>query len=148
MSVYKKLNWAPGELLSSTKLNDMVGNDDWLFQNQINGYYDVLGLVRDSGLTVRTGYAKGIATQADGYGLDVYYSRPFLPGVRPVIASSLAFGANSAMFIVHAIRGLDGQAIPDHRGFQIWCSQIRNSGAPTKFVGDQYWSYIAIGTSG
>lgn len=148
MSVYKRLNWAPGELLSSTKLNDMIANADYLFQNQINGYYDVLGLVRDSGLTIRAGYAKGLTTEAGGYGLDVYYSRPFLPGVRPVVLANLCFGHGDAMKIIFAIQGLNGSAIPDHTGFQIWTTQFRDAGGPTKFTPGQYFSYIAIGNSG
>lgn len=148
MSVYKKLNWAPAELVSSSKLNDMIGNSDWLYQNQINGYYDVLGLVRDSGLTIRTGYVKGIATENSGYGLNVYYSRPFLPGVRPVVVTTMAFGTDAAMSIIHSIQGLNGSAIPDHTGFSIWTAQIRPAGAPTKFKGSQYFGYLALGTSG
>lgn len=139
--VYKRLNWAK-EPVSSQKLNDMVGNDDFLFEKMITGYYNVAGIVRDSGLEIRTGFVKGIATQANSFWASHYYPKPFLPGARPVILCAVA--SASAMLYVLGTRGLDGRAIADHRGFLCHFSQLRPAGHPTKFYGEQWAAYVAI----
>jgi hypothetical protein len=140
--VYKRIQWGY-EGIDEGKLNDMIGNDDWLYTNMITGYYDTLGIVRDSGLEMRVGHVKGIATEAASFFSSLYYSRPFLPGSRPVVNVSVASGA--AMLYVLGTRGLDNRAIPDHRGFLCHFSQLRPAGSPTKFKGEQYAAYTAIG---
>lgn len=139
--VYKRLQWGY-EGVDTDKLNDMVGNDDWLYQNMVTAYYDVLGVVRDSGLEMRVGHVKGIATEAISFFASLYYSRPFLPGARPVVTTSVASG--SAMLYITGTRGLDNRAIPDHRGFLCHFSQLRPAGSPTKFYGEQYAAYVAM----
>lgn len=143
---YKRLNWGQKDLILSSKLNDMVGNDDWLFQNMLRGYYDVLGVVRDSGLEMRTGYVKGIATENVSFFAEHYYSRPFLPGTRPTVVTGVVSAA--AMRYILGVKGLDNRAIPDHRGFMMHFSQFRDAGGPTKFAGEQYAGFISIAPSG
>jgi hypothetical protein len=128
--------------VDTNKLNDMVANDDWLFQNMVTAYYDVLGVVRDSGLEMRVGHVKGIATEAGSFFASCYYSRPFLPGARPVVVPGVS--SATAMLYILGTRGLDNRAIPDHRGFLCHFSQLRPTGAPTKFFGEQYAAYFSI----
>lgn len=139
--VFKRIQWGL-EPVSFDKLNDMVGNDDWLYQNMIQGYYDVLGVVRDSGLEMRIGHVKGIATDAASFFASNYYSRPFLPGARPIV--NVTFHSATAMNVILGVRGLDNRAIPDHRGFNTHFSQIRPAGSPTKFFGEQMAGYMAV----
>lgn len=140
--VYKRLNWEY-EPVDTNKLNDMVANDDWLFQNMVTAYYDVNGLIRDSGLEIRAGYVKAISTEAVSFFVSYYYGKPFLPGARPVIVSTPVSG--NAMNYIITIRGLDNRAIPDHRGFLAHFTQLRDPGGPTKFQGgDQWVSFMAL----
>jgi hypothetical protein len=140
--VYKRINWG-FEPVDTNKLNDMVGNDDWLFQNMVTGYYDVYGIVRDSGLEMRMGYVKAITTEAGAFFASLYYGRPFLPGARPVILASPASG--NAMNYIVTTRGLDNRGVSDHRGFLCHFSQLRDPGGPTKFKGGDQWAgFIAI----
>lgn len=145
-SVYKHIGWGPNEPVSTLKLNDMIANSDWLFQNALTGYYDVLGIVRDSGLSMRTGYIKALQTEDTGVFIGSYYSRPFIPGVRPVVLTGMA--CDNYFGLLHATKGLDGRAIPDHRGFNLMLWQLRDPGGPTKFQGDQNISYMAIAPTG
>jgi len=145
-SVFKHIGWGPGEYVSTQKLNDMAANDDWLFQNALTGYYDVLGVVRDSGLSIRTGYIKALKTENMGVFIGSYYSRPFIPGVRPVVLTGMA--CDNYFGMLHATKGLDGRAIPDHRGFNLMLWQLRDPGGPTKFQGDQNISYVSIAPTG
>lgn len=128
--------------MDKDKLNDMASNDRWLFEHSIKGFVDVQGLSRETGLDIRAGYVKGIQTQASSYFIHHYYPKPFLPGVKPVVVASVASG--TAFRIMVGIRGLDGRAIPDHRGFSVHFTEFRDPGGPTKFLGDQWAAYIAI----
>jgi hypothetical protein len=139
--VYKRINWGH-EPVDTNKLNDMVGNDDYLYQNMVTAYYDVNGVVRDSGLEMRVGHVKGINTEAVSFFSSLYYGRPFLPGARPVVTCSVVSGG--AMLYIVGVRGLDNRAIPDHRGFLCHFSQLRPPGTPTKFYGEQWAGYTAI----
>lgn len=143
---FKRINWGPGEQITTSKLNDMIANNDWLFQNSVTAYYDALGVVRDSGLTLRTGYVKALKTENTGFFIGSYYSRPFLPGARPVVVTGMA--CDNYFGFLHAVKGLDGRAVPDHRGFNLMLWQLRDPGGPTKFQGDQNVSYIAIAPTG
>jgi hypothetical protein len=142
VGVYKRINWEY-EPVDKNKLNDMVGNDDWIYQNMVTGYYDVYGVVRDSGLELRSGYVKGINTEAVSFFVSLYYGRPFLPGARPVVTTGVTSG--NAMNYIVGVRGLDNRAIPDHRGLLCHFTQLRDPGGPTKFAGgDQWVGIIAI----
>jgi hypothetical protein len=145
-SVYKRLSWGPGESITTAKLNDMIGNADWLFQNSISGYYDALGITRDSGLSMRVGYIKSIKTEDTGVFIGSYYSRPFIPGARPVVVTGTA--SDSFIGLFHGVKGFDGRSVPDHRGFNLNIAQNRDPGGPSKFTGTQYISYMAIAPTG
>lgn len=135
------------EKISADKLNAMTANDRWVYEHAIQGYYDVYGIARETGLTIRAGYVKASPTESLSLFADHYFPKPFLPGTRPVIV--LGFVSGGPLNIVVAARGLDGRGIPDHRGFRAHFTQLREEGGPTKFVGsDQWCSYIALGTNG
>lgn len=146
MELFKRLNWGSPEEITSKKLNDMVGNDDALFENMITGAYDVLGVTRDTGLTIRAGYVKGIATEDPAFWVSHYFPKPFLPGVRPVVVCSIVSATQMKMMV--AVRGLDDRAIPDHKGFKMYWGQFRNTGESTKFIGEQFAAYLALAPNG
>lgn len=145
--VYKRLNWGDHEPLFSDKLNNMVANDDWLYQNMLTGYYNVLGITRDSGLSARVGYVKGINTPNLSFFASHYYSKPFIPGTRPIVVTGVLSAAS--MRIMTGVKGLDQRAIPDHRGFLVHFSQaVEAGGVQNKFDGEFYAGYVSIGPNG
>lgn len=145
MSIFKRLNWG-SEGVDTDKLNDMVGNDNYLFEHSIAGFYDAFGVTRDTGLSIRCGYLKIINTSSHITGGQVIFTRPFLPGAKPVVVTGLAI--DSAYNIWSGINNLDGTAIPDHRGFLIHLEQNDVGGAASRFAGTQFLAYIAIAPSG
>lgn len=144
-SVYKRLNWF-GEPVSTSKLNSMVENMDYLYENMITGYYNLFGVSRNTGLTIRVGQAKTAFTEANYQALTHYYDRPFLPGTKPVIVSGLTADIRARIF--YAVKGLDGSARPDHRGFTVIMSEERGPTNLSQYEGEQYYSYLALGPSG
>jgi len=145
VSIYKRISWGK-EAISSAKLNDMVRNMDYLYEKMITGYYNLYGVARETGLTIRAGHAKLPFTEAQGNGVVHYFPRPFLPGSRPAVVTSVNTDYYVRFF--HAIRGLDGRAVPDHRGFYSIFNQDRLAGGPTEFQGDMYYTYIALAPNG
>lgn len=137
---FTRINWGD-EPITSDKLNDMVENDNYLFENTLSGFYDALGIIRDSGLTYRCGYINSIKTESLKQTIAFYYSKPFMPGARPVIITGEA--SSGLMAIFHAVRGLDNRAVPDHRGFNMIMSQYKDT-PQSKFDGSQVFSYFAI----
>lgn len=144
--MFENLNWGSTSQLDVDKLNKMVANDNYLYQTMISGYYDTLGIVRDSGLSLRAGHIKAVHTEEMGVFISSTYSRPFLPGTRPVVVTGLV--CENYFNIIHAVKNLDGTAIPDHRGFYVMLWQLRDPGSPTKFQGEQYISYLSVGPNG
>lgn len=144
-SSFRRIHWG-SEPVATSKLNEMAANDDFLYENMISGTYDVLGVFRDTGLSLRTGYVKARNTEEMGYYLASYYARPFLPGVRPVVTTSMA--TDGIFGLLHAVKALDGRAIPDHKGFYLQLWQLRDPGGPTKFTGEQFIAYISIAPNG
>jgi hypothetical protein len=126
-------------------LQKLSSNSDYLYEHQFSGYMSVLGVVRDRGLTFRIGHAKLINTGADVQVANIYFNRPFLPGMRPVVFLSGNTDQRPRWFM--ASRGLDGRAIPDHRGFHLIISQAPFPGQ-IEMQGEQYVSYLAIAPSG
>lgn len=137
-----RLNWGD-ELVSTGKLNNMVENDNYLFEKSITGYYNALGIIRDTGLSFRTGWINGLATENMGVTIANYYTKPFLPGARPVIVLGIA--ADVYYDIFYAVTGLDGRVVPDHRGFNLraWQNRVQPTW-PTRFDGKQSYSYLSI----
>jgi hypothetical protein len=125
-------------------LQKLSSNQDYLYENQFSGYFNILGIVRDKGLTFRIGHAKLINTADQQQVANVYFNRPFLPGMRPVVFTSAQVDQRNKVYV--ATRGLDGRAIPDHRGFHLIASQDESD--TSEFAGEQYISYMAIAPSG
>lgn len=139
--MYERVSFGNGPI-DSDLLNKLSGNQDYLYEHMLTGYYNILGVTRETGLTFRVGHVK-LINQSDALQVtNVYFNRPFLPGTRPAVFLSLSADRNGIMDFF--TRGLDGRAIPDHRGFHLVVHQNTNN----QFAGDQYMSYLAIAPTG
>lgn len=144
--VYKRINWGSlSEPVSNSKLNDMIGNMDYLYENMITGYYNMFGIARTTGLSLRGGAVRLSASEHDIQAVNHYYPRPFPPGTRPVIVNG--FNSDFRYRIWGANRGLDGRSIADHRGFQATFCQVRSGNGPSEYANEQWFTYLAFGPS-
>jgi len=141
--LYEHVSWGDGPI-DVQFLQKMASNSDYLYEHQFNGYFNMLGIVRETGLTFRIGHAKLINTEDNQQIANVWFNRPFLPGMRPAVFTSIQTDQRNKVYI--GTRGLDGRAIPDHRGFHLIAAQDDAPG--TEFSGEQYVSYFAIAPSG
>lgn len=142
--IYERVSFGEGPL-DVDLLKKVSSNQDYLYEHMLTGYYNMLGVVRETGLTFRVGHAKLIGQNDWFQFANVYFNRPFLPGTRPAIFLSLA--VNEHWYLHLATTGLDGRAIADHRGFRLRVGKTHDWGHE-QFAGEQYVSYLAIAPSG
>ncbi len=141
---YERVSFGQGPI-DSDLLNKLSGNQDYLYEHMVTGYYNMLGVTRETGLTFRVGHAK-LINQSDVFQFhNVYFNRPFLPGTRPAVFLSLSMDAHWYLFF--AVQGLDGRAIPDHRGFKLAVGKSHDW-SHEQFDREQYISYLAIAPTG
>lgn len=139
--MYERVTFGQGPI-DSDILNKLSSNQDYLYEHMLTGYYNILGVTREEGLTFRVGHAK-LVNQSDALQVhNVYFNRPFLPGTRPAVFLTLS--ADRAGIMDYFVRGLDGRAIPDHKGFHL----VAHRNADNQFTGEQYISYLAIAPTG
>ena len=120
--MYERVSFGQGPI-DSDILNKLSSNQDYLYEHMLTGYYNILGVTRETGLTFRVGHVK-LLNQSDWIqSHNVYFNRPFLPGIRPAIFLSLS--TEFHWYLVFGSRGLDGRAIADHRGFQLLAGKTR-----------------------
>lgn len=139
--MYERVSFGSGPI-ETDLLNKLSANQDYLYEHMLTGYLNILGVTRETGLTFRVGHTK-LLNQSDNLQVhNVYFNRPFLPGTRPAVFLTLS--ADRSGIIDYFVRGLDGRAIPDHRGFHLVAHQNTSS----QFAGEQYISYLAIASTG
>lgn len=142
--MYERISFGSGPV-DDELLNKQVSNTDYLYDHMVTGYYNMLGVARETGLSFRVGHAK-LINQSDVFQFhNVYFNKPFLPGTRPAVFLTLA--TSNHWYIFHAVSGLDGRAIPDHRGFKMYVGKSLDWGHE-QFAAEQYVSYLAIAPSG
>lgn len=142
--MYERVTFGQGPI-DSDMLNKLSSNQDYLYEHMVTGYYNILGVTRETGLTFRVGHAKLINQSDVSQVHNIYFNRPFLPGTRPAVFLTLSVDHHWSIFF--AATGLDGRAIPDHRGFRMFIS--KSSDWPwEQFAGEQYLSYLAIAPTG
>lgn len=139
--MYERVTFGQGPI-DSDILNKLSSNQDYLYEHMVTGYYNLLGVTRETGLTFRVGHAKLINQSYALQVHSVYFNRPFLPGIRPAVFLTLSADGHGIMD--YFARGLDGRAVPDHRGFSL----IVHRNAENQFVGEQYISYLALAPTG
>jgi hypothetical protein len=141
---YERVNFGQGPI-DSDILNQLSANQDYLYEHMVTGYYNILGVTRETGLTFRVGHAK-LLNQSDIFQVhNVYFDRPFLPGTRPAVFLTLSMDQHWYLF--YAVQGLDGRAIPDHRGFRLVVGKSKDW-QHEQFDREQYISYLAIAPTG
>lgn len=139
--MYERVSFGQGPI-DADLLNKLSANQDYLYEHMITGYYNILGVTRETGLTARVGHVK-LINQSDVLQThNVYFNRPYLPGTRPAIFLTLSSNRHGLMD--YFVRGLDGRAIPDHRGFHLVAART----ADNQFAEEQYISYLAIAPTG
>lgn len=115
----KVVTWTDLDPITSTKLNDMVGNDTLVQENMIRGLYTGYGsFTREQGVRVVSGL-KGISIKKhQSANAIVALSDVFSANCRPVITTTVYSKVQRDISITMSARG-STYVLPNHTGFDI-----------------------------
>lgn len=112
---YKPTSWGLGEQLTREKLNQMTSNDQYLFENQPNAFYNAHGIKKTTGLKIMVGYTYLKGGRSRHHESQVFFGNFFSVGCKPIVITTPIIQKQSR--IHNCVRGLPGAYWPDHRGF-------------------------------
>jgi hypothetical protein len=118
---FKAISFSPGEILTRAKLNQMTNNEQWLFENILQGQYNAHYIKRTSGLKLAAGIATFAVTTKGGRSVNVYFGSFFSVGCKPIVVGQAA-GHGSGRLICAVTGPGANNNWPDHTGFRMWLS--------------------------
>lgn len=124
-NMYKRMSFAAGAL-SAEDLNQLVANMDILEASMVKGFYMVDEISKNTGILLQ-GVITGIInpTSNTTRHANVYWSRPFSTGCKPVIVSG-KYEIDSAPTLV-SIRAIDGNLYPSNTGFRAEINLVKDN---------------------
>lgn len=113
---FQVVSWSPNDPISDEKLDAMVGNDNWLRDNMLQGRYQNAGTTRDIGVKIAGGVipisaGKG-TTRTKQVLFDGYFSQSCAPIVTTGVISAKQFQ------IYCTISGIGNTIQPTRDGFE------------------------------
>ena len=141
---FKSLLWGRGESVTSEKLNQMVNNSQYLFEQMPKTYYNTYGIKKTSGLKILAGIISIAPSNALWTSGRVEFGSYFTPGCKPVVVTG--HQPTAAKWRYHTIVKGIGTYYPDHRGIELHVG-ADYYGTSTKNVvmERQYVHYIVLG---
>lgn len=118
-------------ILTTTKLQQMANNDQWLFENSPRIRYSAAGIVKDQGLKIISGKTSFGTSGADYVEFTVYFGSFFSAACKPVVVATVEVGGNDKRKLA-SIEGLGGEI--DYRGFHGFVTTQENQ------QNNAYWS--------
>lgn len=113
---YKKMSWSPNDLITDTKLDMMVSNDDYLQANMPRARYAAFGINRTEGTKIMGGVMNLPGTPSNWRGGHAMFGNFFTSGCRPIV--TVGHNSNWARHTHITFAGI-GTMFPDHRGVSI-----------------------------
>ena len=140
---YKPVSWGT-EPITQDKLNTMASNEQWLFENTPRVLYNVDSLKRTSGVKILSGMGLVKTNGSSSFGAsNILFGTFFSSGCKPIVVATACTAKQGRISLV--TRGIDHQARPDYRGFQVLLSTAELTRAHNKLLSNVYIPYIAIG---
>lgn len=140
---YKPTSWSSGEQITREKLNQMCANEQWIFENQPNAFYNAHGIKKTSGLKIMAGYTSFGSNKARHIEKDVLFGNFFSVGCKPIVVLEPVILKQSRIHT--AIRGISSEKYPDHRGFRCVLDADELSSKRNYFHYGTVVYFIAIG---
>lgn len=140
---YKPVYWGE-EPTTSAKLNQMVNNTQWVYENMPRIQYSAYGVKKSNSVKMIAGTVVVPANGALWSSADVSFGNYFTPGCKPVVVTARQ-PTNGKWRFHHLVRGFSDNT-PDHRGVRMAIG-ADYFGTTVKNVVDapQVIHYLAIG---
>lgn len=143
-TTYKPVYWGE-EPVSTAKLNQMVNNTQWVYENMPRMNFAAYGVKKTSGIKIMAGTAVLPATGAAVSALDVSFGNFFTAGCRPVVVTGIQPTSGLIRFYL-TVRGISENNV-DHRGVKMQAvAEYYGSSTKTPVISNPIVAhYIAVG---
>jgi hypothetical protein len=140
---YAPQSWSDNEPIFTDKLNAMANNDQWLFENMANVYYNGHGVKKAAGVKILTAAVSIPPNSKSGNGSRTFYFGNFFSsGCQPFVIASINSYPQGRFHL--STRGI-GTFWPDHRGFEVRISVDELNAKSNKINATVWVPFIAIG---
>lgn len=137
---FRPISWAPLELVTEDKLDQIANNAQWLFENDVRGTYSAQGVRRAEGIKIM-GSIVTFPASADGVQTkSIYFNNFFSTGCKPVVTTGVVSFQLRTFIITSGL----GVMFPDYRGFDITCLCL-DSANKSRIERTFYVQWIAMG---
>lgn len=117
MTEYKPFSWN-GQPITDERLNQMVGNTQYLFDHASAIRYSANGLTRDTALKIIVGKTPVEARTDRNYNFtNIYFGSFFTAGCKPIVVGTIEGTGGSHHRAHHVIQSLTAGSEIDHNGF-------------------------------
>lgn len=141
-SPYKATTWGD-EPVYKDKLNQMVNNDQWIYENMPRVNFSTYGIKRTNGIKVLAGIAIAPAALSVNSKTTYNFGTFFSSGCKPVIVTGTQPTSGRGRYHV-VFRGI-GTPYPDHRGMEVTASTDELVAKNNVMDARVYVHFVAIG---
>lgn len=141
---YRAITWAPDELLSEDKMDQLLNNVQWIYENTPRATYSLSdSVVRAENVRLACGRVTIPAVKSDNSGANVSFPNFFSPGCTPIITTGVVSKGQRHVFCV--VNGLGEALQPDYRGFGIWINVAEPDKTKDLIQATMYLNWMAMG---
>lgn len=144
-SPFKPINWAPNEIITEEKMDQLVNNTQWLKEYKPEALYTLPGAAgtrRDTGIKIVGGRAIVPPNPKNNTSkVAVRFGEFFTPRTQPIITTGYVAAHRQTFVVINGINSL----IPDATGFEVeivWHAQTKKKVTVSK---TSYMNWIALG---
>lgn len=139
---YKGVTWND-EAVSTSKLNQMAQNDQYLFENSPVVIYQAHNITRTRGVKMAAGRTLCSKSGTNKEFHTVNFGSFFTTGCSPVIVHSMLHYGEVRVHWGH--KGIGAKALPDHTGFELLGSVDQYSLNVNFLTRNYYIDWMAFG---
>lgn len=139
---FKVVSWAPLDPITDEKLDAMVSNDNWLFDNMVRARYGANGVSRDTGIRIASGLALITSGKSAEKSRSVTFGNYFSDSCKPVVTTGIVSGSQRQIFAT--IDGPGSNPQPTRDGFQVHV-HVNSNNKKKKISRNFYVSWHALG---
>jgi hypothetical protein len=135
VSQFKDINWGPNEFLARDKLNTMVSNTRYLYEQQPKLYYNAYNVKRSAGVKIAAGTNIVAANKGNYHEQNINFGSFFTVGIA----------SPHNRRIIPTFWGFSGKGyVPDHRGLVV-CIATSDLSKTHYLKKKVYLNWIAFG---
>lgn len=139
---FRAVSWAPSDLITEDKMDQMAANMNWLRDNTPRGHYRAHGVNKKDQIKIAAGLALITARKQRHAARRVSFGNFFTPRSRPIVTTGVISSKNRQVHVT--IDGI-GQLHPDHTGFDVHVMVEGTNKKNNRILRNMYISWQALG---